>query len=90
MPKISTSTMATQKYGIAEVITNTGGTMLSSFPPRRHAETMPSPVPRMKARTVVTPIRPSVHQIALPMTEVTEAGYSSREVPRLPVRIWCR
>ena len=36
---------------------------------------MPSPVPRRKARTVVMPTRPNVHQIALPMTEVTEAGY---------------
>ena len=68
--------MATQKYGIAEVITNTGGTTLSSFPPRRQAETMPRPVPRMKARIVVMPTRPSVHQIALPMTDVTDAGYS--------------
>ena len=82
--------MAIQKYGIAEVITNTGGTMLSSFPPRRQAETMPRPVPRMKARTVVMPTRPTVHQIALPMTDVTDAGYSSSEAPKLPVSTWCR
>jgi hypothetical protein len=74
IPKISTSTMPTQKYGIAEVITNTGDTTLSSRPPRRHADTMPSPVPRTKASTVVTPTRPTVHQIALPMTEVTDSG----------------
>ena len=35
---------------------------------------MPSPVPSTKASTVVTPTRPSVHQIALPITEVTDAG----------------
>ena len=51
---------------------------------------MPRPVPSTKARTVATPTRPSVHQIALPMTEVTEAGYWLSEVPKLPVRIWCR
>ncbi len=66
--------MPTQKYGTAEVMTNTGGRMLSSRPPRRQADTMPSPVPRTKARTVVTPTRPSVHQIAPPITEVTDAG----------------
>ncbi len=82
--------MATQKYGIADVITNTGGTTLSSVPPRRQAETMPRPVPRRNARIVVTPTRPSVHQIALPMTDVTDAGNWLREVPKLPVSIWCR
>ncbi len=82
--------MAIQKYGIAEVITNVGGTMLSSFEPRRQAETMPRPVPSRKARTVATPTKPSVHQMPLPMTEVTEAGYWLSEVPKLPVRIWCR
>ena len=51
---------------------------------------MPRPVPRMKARTVVMPTRPIVHQIALPMTDVTDFGYSSSEMPKLPVRIWCR
>ena len=82
--------MAIQKYGIAEVITNVGGTMLSSLLPRRQAETMPRPVPSAKARIVAMPTRPSVHQMALPMTEVTEAGYWLSEVPKLPVRIWCR
>src|SRR5580704_10505329 len=41
MPNTRTRTMATQKYGIAEVITNTGGTTLSSFPPRHQAERPP-------------------------------------------------
>ena len=82
--------MAIQKYGIAETITNVGGTTLSSFEPRRQAETMPRPVPRTKARKVAMPTRPSVHQIALPITELTEAGYWLSEVPKLPVRIWCR
>jgi hypothetical protein len=35
---------------------------------------MPSPVPRMKARIVVMPTSPSVHQIALPITSATEFG----------------
>ncbi len=35
---------------------------------------MPSPVPSTKARTVTMPTRPSVHQIALPITEVTDSG----------------
>ena len=48
--------------------------MLSSRPPRRQAATMPMPVPSTNARTVVMPTRPSVHQIALPMTESTDAG----------------
>jgi hypothetical protein len=61
--------MAIQKYGIAETITNVGGTTLSSFEPRRQAETMPRPVPSTKARKVAMPTRPSVHQIALPITE---------------------
>ena len=82
--------MPIQKYGMAEVITKVGGTMLSSLLPRRQADTMPRPVPSKKARTVVTPTRPKVHQIALPMTEVTDAGYWLSEVPRLPVRSWCR
>ena len=46
------------------MITKTGGRMLSSRPPRRQAPTMPMPVPRMNASTVVTPTRPSVHGIA--------------------------
>ena len=66
--------MPIQKYGIAEVITNTGGSTLSSRPPRRQADTMPRPVPSRKARTVTMPTRPSVHQIALPITEVTDSG----------------
>src|SRR6516225_2488523 len=82
--------MAIQKYGIAEVITNVGGTMLSSLLPRRQAETMPRPVPSAKASTVAMPTRPSVHQMALPMTELTEAGYWLSEMPRLPVRVWCK
>ena len=35
---------------------------------------MPRPVPSTKASSVVTPTRPSVHQIAPPMTEPTDAG----------------
>ena len=52
--------MPIQKNGMAEVITNTGGSTLSSRPPRRQAATMPIPVPRMNARIVVMPTRPSV------------------------------
>jgi hypothetical protein len=66
--------MATQKYGTAEAITNTGGTTLSSRPPRRHADRMPRPVPSANASIVATPTRPTVHQIAPPMTEPTDAG----------------
>ena len=66
--------MAIQKYGTAEVITNTGGSMLSSRPPRRQAQMMPSQVPSTKATIVAIPTRPSVHQIALPITELTVDG----------------
>ena len=66
--------MAIQKYGIAEAITNTGGRTLSSPPPRRQADRMPRPVPSTKASSVATPTRPTVHQIAPPMTEPTDAG----------------
>ncbi len=61
------SSIPIQKNGIAEVITNTGGRMLSSQLPRRHAPTMPMPVPSRNARMVVTPTRPSVHGSALLM-----------------------
>ena len=36
------------------------------------------------------PTRPSVHQIALPMTDETDAGYSDSEMPKLPVNTSCR
>ena len=39
---------------------------------------------------VVMPTRPTVHQIALPITDETEAGYSLSEMPKLPVNISCR
>ena len=51
---------------------------------------MPRPVPSAKARMVVMPTRPAVHQMALPMTDVTGVGYWSSEMPKLPVRIWCK
>ena len=35
---------------------------------------MPRPVPSRKARIVTMPTRPTVHQMALPMTEVTDSG----------------
>ena len=63
-----------QKYGIAVVITKTGGTTLSRRLPRRQAATMPIPVPSTNARIVVMPTRPSVHGIASRMTRPTDAG----------------
>jgi hypothetical protein len=75
----------TQKYGMAEVITKTGGMMLSSRLPRRQAVTMPSPVPRAKARIVVTPTRPSVHGIAPRTTWLTGSGKKNSDVPKFPV-----
>ena len=56
------------------VITKTGGTMLSSWPPRRQAATIPMPVPSTNARIVVMPTRPSVHGIASRMTRPTDCG----------------
>ena len=55
------------------MITKTGGMMLSSRPPRRQALTMPMPVPRTNASTVVTPTRPSVHGIASSTIRPTDA-----------------
>ena len=66
--------MPTQKYGIAEVITSSGGAMLSISPPRRQAARMPIPVPSANARIVVTPTRPSVQKIAVPTTWLTGDG----------------
>ena len=63
-----------QKYGIADVITKTGGAMLSSRPPRRQAARIPIPVPRTKARIVVMPTSPSVHGIAWRTTRATDCG----------------
>ena len=42
-PKIRISISPIQKYGMTEVITKTGGMMLSSRPPRRQAPRMPMP-----------------------------------------------
>ena len=68
------------------MITKIGGMRLSSRPPRRQAPRMPMPVPRMKARTVVTPTRPRVHGIASSTICPTEfPGWVVSETPNLPV-----
>src|SRR5258708_36337022 len=48
-PKIRISTRPSQKYGITEVITNSGGTKLSRTLPRRQALTLHETVPSMNA-----------------------------------------
>jgi hypothetical protein len=73
-PKIRMNIIPTQKYGIAEVITSSGGAMLSVSPPCRQAERMPIPVPSVNARIVVTPTRPSVQNTAVPTTWLTGEG----------------
>src|SRR5271170_6491883 len=75
-----------QKYGITVMITNIGGMRLSSRPPRRQAPTIPIPVPRMNASTVVTPTRPRVHGIASSTMCPTEfPGWVVSDSPKLPV-----
>ena len=82
-PKIRIRIRPIQKYGITVMITNIGGMMLSSRPPRRQAPRMPMPVPRMNARTVVTPTRPSVQGIASSTIRPTEApGWVVSEIPK--------
>ena len=66
--------MPIQKYGMAVVMTKTGGRMLSASRRAARRATMPIPVPRMKARTVVTPTRPSVHGMASRTTWPTDSG----------------
>ena len=55
-------------------MTNTGGTIPSSQVPRRHAETIPTPVPSTNARMVATPTSPSVHGMASSTTRETGSG----------------
>src|SRR5579875_3158473 len=64
----STDIIAIQKYGNADVTTNSGGSTLSIAPPRRQALTAPIAVPATNARIVVTPTRPSVHGSAVSTT----------------------
>ena len=73
-PKTRMNIIPTQKYGIAEVMTSSGGAMLSVSPPRRQAARMPIPVPSANARIVVTPTRPSVQKIAERTTWLTGSG----------------
>ena len=64
-----------------------GGSALSSQEPRRQALTRPISVPRMKARTVVTPTSPSVHGsacITILLTGVPKLVVI--EMPKLNVR----
>src|SRR6266496_1288727 len=82
-PKTRISISPIQKYGITEVITNTGGMMLSSRPPRRHAPRMPMPVPSTKARIVVSPTRPSgPARSAAPADAPSVPGHLTGQVPR--------
>jgi hypothetical protein len=56
------------------VITSVGVTMLSIAPSRRQAAMAPVRVPRMKARMVVRPNRPSVQKMPLDTTLLTDSG----------------
>src|SRR2546430_15748352 len=49
---------AIQKYGKAEMMIRTGGRIASKMPPRRHAASIPTSVPRMKAMIVAGPPNP--------------------------------
>jgi hypothetical protein len=68
------SIIPTQKYGRAEVTTNSGGTMLSTFPPRFQPAIVPIRVPPRKASTVATPTRPRVHGTACAIWLPTDSG----------------
>ena len=43
-------------------------------------------VPKMNARIVVTPTRPSVHGNADRITWLTDSGKKEIEIPKLPVK----
>src|ERR1041384_4296831 len=75
---------ASQKYGNAEVITNSGGSIPSTAPPRRQAETSPISVPSTNARNVVVPTRTSVHGNACSTWWLTVAGKNVSEMQALP------
>ena len=82
--KSQIASSASQKYGNADVITNSGGSAPSSTPPRRHPETSPITVPRMKANTVVVPTSASVHGSACNTWCVTVSGKNVSEMPKSP------
>ena len=84
-PKIKMNIIPTQKYGIALLMTSSGGATLSMTPPRRHALMTPTPVPRMNARMVTTPNRPRVHGIAARTTCPTGEGKKNSDVPKFPL-----
>ena len=56
------------------------------MPPRRHALIAPMTVPKMNARIVVMPTRPSVHGNAERITWLTDSGKNEIEIPKLPVK----
>lgn len=73
------------------MITKIGGSALSSQVPRRHALTRPISVPRMKARTVVTPTSPIVHGracLTMLLTDVPKLVVI--EMPKFNVRTCCQ
>src|SRR5262249_49723010 len=77
---------ATQKYGNADVTTNTDGKTESSLPPRRQPATMPTNDPSTNASTVVTPTRPSVHGSAWPTMVLTGSpSVAPIDSPHCPV-----
>jgi hypothetical protein len=68
-----------------------GGNAPSSQPPRRQALTIPMKVPSTKARTVVTPTRPSVQGRAC--ATIVRTGVPKLvviEIPKLNVTTWCQ
>src|SRR6266550_5359027 len=75
---------ASQKYGNAEVMMKIGGSIPSSAPPRRQADTRPMNVPAMKARMVVMPTSPSVHGSACSTWCATVSGKKVSEIPKWP------
>ena len=89
--KTRISSSPTQKYGSAEVTTNTGGSSESSRPPRRQPATIPISEPSRNASTVVTPTSPSVHGSACPTIRVTGSpSVAPIEMPHCPVTMFLR
>ena len=78
---------AIQKYGKAEMMIRTGGRIASKMPPRRHAASIPTSVPRMKAMIVAVPTNPKLQGSASMTTFATEVGKNVSDTPRFPVNV---
>src|ERR1700692_1702185 len=72
-----------KKYGNAEITMKTGGRMLSSAPPRRHAAMAPNAVPIKNPRIVLAPTRPSDQGSAWAMILLTGSGkFGPSDIPK--------